>query len=114
MLSLTPDSYHRSKHRGSTQLAPKFATSEYSAGAALPHYWVMRSIALHTDELHDSPPCSESPCFVLFRGPNADQGAEFWTGHIAGYGRARWATFYPISSVSPALQVLSKNDCDGK
>jgi hypothetical protein len=30
MLSLTPDSYHRSKHRGSTQLAPEFATSEYS------------------------------------------------------------------------------------
>jgi hypothetical protein len=76
MLSPTPDSYHRSKHRGSTQLAPEFATSEYSDRCGASALFDIRSIALHTDGLHTSLSCSEVCKFVLFRGPNADEAAK--------------------------------------
>jgi hypothetical protein len=56
-------------------------------GTALPRYRVTRSIAPHFDGLHTSPSCSEVSWLVFTRGPNADQAAESWTGHTAGYGR---------------------------
>ena len=80
-LSLTPDRYHRSKHRGPTPRHRSSRPPSTPTGTALPRYRVTRSIAPHFDGLHTSPSCSEVPWLLFSRGPNADQAAESWTGN---------------------------------